>query len=111
MKNPNTYTNKQRSLGGLNKPRREETFEEAISRFHDDRKGYVIAEGVTYTSEGERPWHIQHSTSHARRFDVVQGDKLIAKGNPRSLPAKWIRAKTRKAKEENVTYSAIGQYA
>ena len=107
MRNPNSYTTEQRRLGGLNKPRRDETFEEVIQRFHDDRKGHVIAEGVTYTSRGQSRWEIRHSTAHANQFDVVQDGDVVAKGNPRSLPAKWIRTKARGAKKGNTTYSAI----
>jgi hypothetical protein len=39
MKNPNSYTPEQRRLGGLNRPRRDESFEEVLSRFKSDRKG------------------------------------------------------------------------
>ena len=110
MRNANRYTQKQRSLGGLNKPRRAERFEEVLARFHDDRKGLVIAEGCTNGIF----WQLRHSTKHARQFDVLHDGKLIARGNARSLPGKWIRAKARKAAKENTTYKAIrhnGYYA
>ena len=108
MRNPNSYTQKQRRLGGINRPRREETFEEVIARFHDDRKGLVIAEGATYTAKGESHWQVRHSTAHANQFDVVHDGVRIAKSNVRNLPTKWIRARAKTAKAGNVSYAAIG---
>lgn len=101
------FTLEQCSRGGRNRPKRDETFEEVIKRFHDDRKGHVIAEGVTYSAKGESHWQVRHSTAHAKQFDVVAGGRVIARGNPRSLPTPWIRKKTRKAKDENLTYQAL----
>lgn len=109
MRNPNSYTQKQRRLGGLNRPRREETLEEVLARFRDDRKGHVVAEGVTYSANGESHWKIQHSTAHAEQFDVVHDEMRIARANVRNLPTKWIRKRARVAKEKNTTYAAIGK--
>lgn len=107
MKNPNSYTQEQRRLGGLNRPHREEAFEEVIARFHADRKGHVVAEGVTYSAKGESHWRVQHSTGHAEQFDVIHDGKRIAKANVRRLPAKWIRRRAKVAKSENTTYQAL----
>lgn len=107
MKNPNTYTQEQRRLGGLYGQHREETFEEMLARFKADRKGHVITEGVTYSSKGESHWRVQHSTDHAEQFDVVHNGKQIAKANVRRLPSKWIRRRAKVAKSENTTYAAI----
>jgi len=52
-------------------------------------------------------WALRHSTRHAKQFDVVYNGRVIARGNARSLPTKWIRAKARRAVKENVTYAAL----
>ena len=103
MRNANRYTQRQRSLGGLNKPKHPERFEEVLARFQDDRKGFVIAEGCT----NGICWQLRHSTKHARQFDVLHDGKLIARGNARSLPSKWIRRKAREAAKTNTTYQSI----
>jgi len=95
MRRPNRYTDLQRSLGGLNKPRREERFEEVVGRFNDDRKGAVIAEGVTYSATSISPWSIRHSTTHADQFDVVCDGETVATSGKRSLPTKFIRKRAR----------------
>ena len=107
MKNKR-YTTEQRSRGGKNKPKRETTYEEILARFHDDRKGYVIASGTTYTSKGQSTWTIRHSTKHCQQFDVIQNGSLIRRGGKRVLPAKWIRKKAKEASEKNTNYTAIG---
>jgi hypothetical protein len=108
MRNPNNYTQAQRRLGGLNRPKREERFEEVIARFRADRKGHVVAEGVTYSAQGESHWQVRHSTAHADQFDVLADGRRITRGGPRQLPTPWIRKKARAAKEQNATYAAIG---
>lgn len=104
------YTLEQCSRGGRNKPRHDETFEEVLGRFRDDRKGLVIAEGVTYTAKGESTWQVRHSTAHANQFDVVADGKVITRGNPRNLPTPWIRKKARQTKEENKTYLSLHEH-
>jgi len=95
MRNPNSYTQRQRSLGGINKPRRDETFEEALGRFKDDRKGAVIAEGVTYSATSVKPWSVRHSTRHADQFDVICDGQTVATAGKRKLPTKFIRRRVR----------------
>ena len=107
MRKRNNYTKQQRSLGGLNKPRREERFEEIQQRFLDGRKGHVIAEGTTYTSKGQTGFKITHSKKHANSFDIIQGGATIKTANSRSLPTKWIRKRAKTAAKTNVTYQQI----
>ena len=95
MRRANRYTDRQRSLGGLNKPRREERFEEIVGRFKDDRKGAVIAEGVTYSATSSKPWSVRHSTKHADQFDVVCDGQTVATAGKRTLPTKFIRKRAR----------------
>lgn len=109
MKNRNSYTQKQRLLGGLNRLRRDEDFEEVIARFLNDRKGHIVAEGVTYSADGESAWQVVHSTDHVNRFDVICDGERVAISNPRSLPTKWIRKRASKAKLANTNYYAINR--
>lgn len=76
-------------------PIREETFEEIVGRFKDDRKGAVIAEGVTYSATSVKPWSVRHSTKHADQFDVVCDGRTVATAGPRSLPTRFIRRRAR----------------
>ena len=107
MRNPNSYTPEQRRLGGLNRPKRDETFEEVLARFKQDRKGHVIAEGVTYSARGESRWQVRHSTDHAEQFDVLADGQRIAKAGPRKLPTQWIRGRAKRARETNTTYANL----
>lgn len=95
MRKRNTYTKQQQSLGGLNKPRREERFEEIIERYKQDRKGTIIARGVTYSSNGIDHWQIAHSRTHTNKFEVMHNGYSIANAGPRKLPTKWIRNRTK----------------
>jgi hypothetical protein len=74
---------------------REETFEEIVGRFKDDRKGEPIARGVTYSSDGEHPWSVRHSTRHADQFDVVCDGRTVATAGKRRLPTRFIRKRAR----------------
>lgn len=94
--------------GGEWSPRRDWDLHEIIAAFYDARKGYVFAEGVNYSADGISTWCLRHSTRHAKQFDVVHNGQVIARGNARSLPCKWIRSKARRAAMEHVTYGAIG---
>lgn len=103
------FTLAQCSRGGRWSPRREWDLHELVQAFHEDRKGHVIAEGVTYSASGATPWQLRHSTKHANQFDVLHDGKVIARGNARRLPTKWIRSKARTAQATNTTYESLSR--
>lgn len=95
--------------GARNRSGHEERFEEVLARFRDDRKGYMVTEGVTYTSRGAEPFALRHSLGHAKQFDVLFAGRVLLSAGERSLPTKWLRRRARDANEHNITYAAIGQ--
>lgn len=101
------YTPEQRSRGGRNRLRREERFEEVRARFLDDRKGFVIAEGLYLLNGKLLPYVLRHSVSHVQKFDLVIDGRLHCCSGWRGLPCKWMRIRAREARRINVCYAAL----